>query len=104
MLQGIWIANYQALPANKEPIDLTARGAYYTGRKIFLPTCGHRGTLLGAQSVWVCIVTKIALRFRYSGDGGIGPDQPRRGLTAHAPWTCMYPAAALPPPPPQGEA
>ena len=51
LLQGIWIANYQALPANKEPIDLTAPGAYYTGRKIFLPTCGHRGTLLGAQPV-----------------------------------------------------
>lgn len=49
--QGIWIANYQALPYDPvtfSPVDLTAAGELRVGRTIFLPTCGHRGTLLGA--------------------------------------------------------
>ncbi|GAX77298.1 hypothetical protein CEUSTIGMA_g4744.t1 [Chlamydomonas eustigma] len=57
---GIWIANYQALKPGRSAsnnsynnsdrsserwVDLTAPGQYTVGRKIFLPTCGHAGTL-----------------------------------------------------------
>eukprot|EP00955_Chlamydomonas_euryale_P083080 363796-Chlamydomonas_euryale.AAC.2 len=47
---GIWTANYQALVDHDEPVDLFAPGAYVKGRRIFLPTCGHSGTLLGAHA------------------------------------------------------
>ncbi|KAG1676826.1 hypothetical protein FOA52_010335 [Chlamydomonas sp. UWO 241] len=45
-ITGIWTANYQALRDTDEPVDLTAPGAYVVGRRIFLPTCGHAGTLV----------------------------------------------------------
>eukprot|EP00798_Chlamydomonas_sp_ICE-L_P029060 gene29060-32265_t len=39
-MAGIWIANYQALF-----IDLTAADNFTVGQTIFLPTCGHSGSL-----------------------------------------------------------
>lgn len=45
--QGLWVANYQA-----EYVDLSTPGQVTQGRSIYIPTCGHRGQIIGAHHSW----------------------------------------------------